>query len=93
MGHAKLICHEAHRKYVKFDHQRRAYHRGTATVRVIRSLDGDTIRKDRLCKGHHRTIGDRRIRIGGHLRTRVDMFAVGVNHYNMCFFEVITVLM
>lgn len=49
-----------------------------ANVRATQRLDGDTrpaIRKDSLCKGHHGMIGERWIRIGTHLRARVDMVA------------------
>ena len=54
-GQAKLLCRAVYRKRMHGD----------------LSLDGDpcpAIRKDRLCKGHHRMTGGRRIKIGTRIR-------------------------
>ena len=85
-GQAKLVCREVHRR------RERACRRGAATLRRIRNLSLDpcpAIRKNSICKRHPRRVETRRIRTGTHPRTRVNMVAVGANHDNMRFFEVI----
>jgi len=88
-GQAELACREVHRRRAKVGHQR------VCRGRRTQSLDGDpwrslsVIRKDSLCKGHHRRIGERRIRIGTRLRARVDRVAIRANHDDVRFFEVI----
>lgn len=85
-GQAKLVCREVHRR------RERACRRGAATLRRIRNLSLDpcpAIRKNSICKRRPRRVETRRIRTGTHPRTRVNMVAVGANHDNMRFFEVI----
>lgn len=90
-GQAKLACREVHRRRVQVGHQR-VCGRGAVNVRRTQSLDGDpspVIRKDSVYKGHHRVIGGRRIRVGTHLRARVNRVAVRANRDDVRSFEVI----